>query len=122
VDFGIAGICSNVCHEIEAGSLDYMAPETVSGKNKAVHPGIDIWAMGCVLFAMLCGCLPFTEASQRKTIERIMAGDFKYPSQIDQTISREAKDLIARMLKIDYNERYTIVDVINHEWINGKKL
>lgn len=111
-----------MCKEIEAGSLDYMAPETLTRKHKTVHPGIDIWAMGCVLYAMICGCLPFTESSTKKTIERIITCDLRYPSKIEPMLSREVKDLLSRMLRVDYNERYTIVEVINHEWTNGKKL
>jgi serine/threonine protein kinase len=36
-----------------------MAPEILMKKPKAVGPPLDIWGMGCILFAMTTGALPF---------------------------------------------------------------
>ncbi len=44
--------------ETEAGTLKYEAPEVISSRAVA-HPGIDIWAMGCILFYMVNGSPPF---------------------------------------------------------------
>mgnify|MGYP002621265840 CR=1 FL=1 len=99
-----------------------MAPEALTGKKKNVHPGLDIWAMGCILYAMVCGALPFTEPSNKKTVERIITGDLRFPPKIEPTLSREVKDLISRMLVVDYNERYNLSDIMNHEWMNNRKL
>jgi serine/threonine protein kinase len=60
VDFGIAGLVNHFnMDKIDMGSLKYMAPETLSGKNVKIGPSIDIWALGCVLYALLTGDLPF---------------------------------------------------------------
>ena len=56
VDFGIAGLASRLnIDPTEAGSIRYMAPEVLSRKNIMPNTAIDIWAMGCILFAMLHG-------------------------------------------------------------------
>ena len=44
-----------------AGSLRYLAPEVILG-NAPAHPSIDIWALGIILYYMICGAPPFTGA------------------------------------------------------------
>jgi serine/threonine protein kinase len=41
-----------------AGSLRYLAPEVIISRHPA-HEGIDVWAMGIILFWMLNGRPPF---------------------------------------------------------------
>ncbi len=36
------------------GSLKYMAPEVLNGELKRIEPSIDIWALGIILFMMVC--------------------------------------------------------------------
>lgn len=56
VDFGIAGLCAGRKSEItKAGSLNYMAPEVFKKKDVGASPGLDIWAIGCILYAMVVG-------------------------------------------------------------------
>ncbi len=60
VDFGIAGLFAGRKSEItRAGSLMYMAPEVLSRKNLAASPAIDIWSVGCILYSLVIGNLPF---------------------------------------------------------------
>ena len=40
------------------GSISYLAPEVFRGTSNA-GPPLDIWSLGVILFAMLCGRLPF---------------------------------------------------------------
>ena len=41
----------------QAGTAGYLAPEILEGRT--VGPPSDIWALGCLLYAMLSVCLPF---------------------------------------------------------------
>ena len=61
IDFGIAGAISSMRWEqIDTGSLSYMAPECFSPKKNFRFDGkIDIWTIGVILYAMVCGELPF---------------------------------------------------------------
>ena len=69
VDFGIAGLFAGLKSEItKAGSINYLSPEVVTGKNLNASPAMDIWAMGCILYAMLIGELPFDDPHHKEVV------------------------------------------------------
>lgn len=112
---------STIKIDAEAGSLKYMPPEVLSGASKAINPAIDIWALGCILFGMVCGQLPFN-GSSREVIRRICNGDFAFPSELEGQLSEEVKDLIKNILILDPAKRYTLTNISAHPWIMGEKL
>lgn len=122
VDFGVAGIATNMTINEEAGSLKYMPPEVLSGKDKTVTPAIDIWAIGCILFAMVCGELPFNGATNKEVKHKIIEGKYAFPSAVEKQLSPEIKDLIAKILVVDPEERYKITDIERHYWFLGEKM
>lgn len=52
IDFGISGIQKE---EINAGSVRYLPPEVNSGAEMASNPGVDFWAVGCIMYEMITG-------------------------------------------------------------------
>ena len=114
VDFGL----SNTYYENEllstaCGSPSYAAPEILQGKN---YRGIDvdIWSSGIILYAMLCGYLPFEDDNDQNLYKKIIKGDFITPS----FLSHEAVDFLHRILNVDPNKRLNIEQIKSHPWFN----
>mmetsp|Transcript_8939 Transcript_8939/g.20440 ORF Transcript_8939/g.20440 Transcript_8939/m.20440 type:complete len:652 (-) Transcript_8939:590-2545(-) len=93
------------------GSPSYAAPEIVA--RKPYNPtSVDIWSLGVVLYAMVCGYFPFQGSSNQELCRRIVKGKFDCPS----FMSQDCKDLIRRMLTVDSSKRAEIVDIKQHSW------
>jgi serine/threonine protein kinase len=102
------------------GTLSFLAPEVFRGTANA-GPPLDVWAMGVILFAMLCGRLPFEGpdlvGTKRPREAVIKSKIMKCQYKIDDNIGPEAKDLVRRMLQLDPAERMTIPEIFNHVWV-----
>ncbi len=93
------------------GSPCYAAPEMIAGKRYA-GASVDIWSCGIVLFAMICGYLPFEDPNTTKLYKKIMSGDFSIPKHV----SADAKDLLRSVIRTDPERRFTADDIRRHRW------
>lgn len=85
-----------------------MAPEIVQKEEYRGEPA-DIWALGVMVFVMLCGYFPFKGASDEELYRRIKAAD--YPVH-DITHFRRAHHLLARMFALDPAQRISAQQVV----------
>ncbi|KAG9154768.1 hypothetical protein Leryth_014262 [Lithospermum erythrorhizon] len=113
-DFGL----SNVMRDghflrTSCGSPNYAAPEVVSGKLYA-GPEIDVWSCGVILYALLCGTLPFDDENIPNLFKKIKSGAYTLPSHL----STGVKDLLPRMLIVDPLKRITVPEIRQHYWFN----
>lgn len=116
VDFGIAGVCkAQQKDKTDAGTLGYMAPEVLSRKNVDAGPAIDIWALGCMLYAMVLGTMPFTGDTEDEIENAILKKKLKFKE--DKVISKELKDLLGKILTKDPEKRISMFDLQNHPWM-----
>lgn len=115
-DFGL----SNVAHDgdflrTSCGSPNYAAPEVISG-NLYAGPEVDVWSCGVILYALLCGTLPFDDESIPNLFKKIKSGMYSLPSHLSQS----SRELILRMLVVDPMKRITIAEVRQHPWYQHK--
>lgn len=98
------------------GSAAYAAPEILQGQ--PYNPKLyDIWSLGCILFIMLCGSMPYDDRDVRKMLKTQLETKVKFPSRTNEKLDPFAKDLIYHMLEVDVTKRYNIDKVLKHKWL-----
>ena len=114
VDFGLSNLYrEGALLKTACGSPCYAAPEMIAGK-KYKGLMVDIWSSGVILFALICGYLPFDDNDTQMLYKKIMKGEYSIPS----FVSSQATDLIKRVLNTDPERRYTIEQIKAHPWFN----
>jgi len=100
------------------GSPCYASPEMVSGARYDGYK-IDIWSCGIILFAMICGYLPFEGKENEVLFHKILECQVNLPNYL----SEEAKDMLLKILVKDPDKRYSIEQIKNHPfYLKGKKI
>ena len=97
------------------GTVGYTAPEIV--KDERYSKSVDMWALGCVLYTLLCGFPPFYDESIQVLTEKVARGQYTFLSPWWDDISKPAQDLVSHLLTVDPEKRYTIQQFLNHPWI-----
>jgi len=110
MDFGIAekvrSSMSRLQDTTSSGTLVYMSPEQIKGKN--VGKESDIYSFGAMLYELLSGHPPFYKGDINYQILN------KEPEKI-KNVSEEINSIILKCLNKDYKKRYTNIDDIIQE-------
>lgn len=89
-----------------------MAPEIVRRTEYEGKP-VDMWSMGILLYALLCGCFPFRAKAYPDLYRRIARGTFPIPEEL----SAPVKDLLKQLLNIDAATRINAHTALRHTWL-----
>ncbi|KXJ91352.1 kinase-like domain-containing protein [Microdochium bolleyi] len=116
-DFGLSKVVWENSTMTPCGTVGYTAPEIV--KDERYSKSVDMWALGCVLYTLLCGFPPFYDESIEILTEKVAKGQFTFLSPWWDDISKSAQDLIAHLLAVDPDKRYTINEFLAHPWVQG---
>lgn len=93
------------------GTLDYLPPEMVEGREHDEQ--VDTWALGVLLYEFLVGVPPFETESHSATYRRIQRVDIRWPTNM----SDDAKDLIGKLLKKDPRQRLPLECIPKHPFV-----
>ncbi|KAI9648360.1 MAPK-activated protein kinase Srk1 [Ciborinia camelliae] len=117
-DFGLSKVVWDNQTMTPCGTVGYTAPEIV--RDERYSKGVDMWALGCVLYTLLCGFPPFYDESISVLTERVANGQYTFLSPWWDNISRSAQDLVSHLLTVDPGKRYTIEQFLAHPWITER--
>jgi len=114
IDFGFSTCMPNTKKiKIFCGTPSYMSPEIVLRKEYA-GPQADVWALGVLLYAMLCGTFPFKGRNDRELYKKISNVLIVYPDHL----SGLAKNLLQRIFQLDPDKRPTAHEIMNDPWLS----
>jgi calcium/calmodulin-dependent protein kinase I len=107
IDFGLARILYPGQTTTEPfGTLGYVGPEVL--RKDEYSFSCDIWSLGCITYAILCGSLPFDHNEAKKTIEytKEMPVAFELPQW--RRVSQEGKNFVQECLNKDHKKRINL--------------
>jgi len=104
---GMENLLSTCC-----GSPAYAAPELICGKSY-LGAEADLWSMGVLLYALLCGYLPFDDDNINLLYKKIQNGKYDLPAWLSQ----DSIQLLADLLQIDPKKRITMQQLVFHPWV-----
>jgi len=114
-DFGLSKVIWDSQTMTPCGTVGYTAPEIV--KDERYSKSVDMWALGCVLYTLLCGFPPFYDESIQTLTEKVARGQYTFLSPWWDDISKSAQDLVSHLLTVDPEKRYDINQFLDHPWI-----
>jgi calcium/calmodulin-dependent protein kinase I len=122
IDFGMAtyvspdGLIKGRC-----GTPGYCAPELLKCPVNGEYPGtVDMFSLGVVCYAMLCGYEPFQRNDTAETLRANKQCEFMFYDQPWNRISDHAKDFIRRLLTEHPQDRMTPQAALDHPWLRGR--
>ena len=109
VDFGIARAETNTAATRTRtgqlrGKIPYMSPEQCRAKQ--LDGRTDLFSLGTVLYELTTGERPFDGKGEFDTLERIVHGTMRPPSEIDPMYPKALEAIVMKMLANKRSDRY----------------
>lgn len=119
-DFGLAKFIgefqftSTLC-----GTPAYVAPEIlVNSQQRKYNKSVDMWSVGVLLYVCLCGFPPFSEELGPPSMrQQILEAKFAFYSPYWDDVDDIVLDLISRLLAARPADRITVVQALQHPWL-----
>lgn len=107
-----------------AGSLEYASPELLESSAGIIHPSVDIWAFGVIVYTVIVGSRPFQDSFMPRVRSNIISGTWDREAMIKDVTDdsaledyQNALDLVIGCLEMDAHKRWTIRDVLASAWL-----
>ncbi|KAK7138632.1 hypothetical protein R3I93_015920 [Phoxinus phoxinus] len=115
-DFGLAMVVTEPVFTV-CGTPTYVAPEILAETGYGV--GVDVWAMGVILFVLLSGFPPFRspDRNQEELFRLIQKGEVHFLSPYWDNVSEGAKALVRALLEVNPNRRLTASQTLQQDWL-----
>jgi len=103
--------CRTLC-----GTPGYLSPEMLE-KFPAYDVKCDVWSVGCLLFLLLGGFLPFDDEDDEVVFDLTRQGRFEFRPEFWNSVSQSAKDLVTKMLTVNPKKRISASRALQSHWI-----
>ncbi|KAJ5486952.1 hypothetical protein N7530_001252 [Penicillium desertorum] len=107
-----------------AGSLEYASPELLQSVDGVIHPSVDVWAFGVIVYSVIVGSRPFQDAFAPRIQANILSGTWDRNAVLGDNMDghlrqdrQYALDLIRGCLEMNPDKRWTIRDVLASPWL-----
>lgn len=90
------------------GTAEYVSPELLN--EKVASAASDIWAVGCIIYQLLSGRMPFHSFNEYQTFQLVLKCDYTFPEGFDDV----ARDLVEKILVLSPNDRIKWPDIKKH--------
>ncbi|OQS00946.1 protein kinase [Achlya hypogyna] len=120
IDFGLAKLLHDNQTRSFLGTRGYLAPEML--RRQSYSKSVDVWALGVIVYVLLCGCLPFNDDGSKINSDKAARAKFglRFPRWASG-LSDSAKDLLHHLLEVDSEKRYTAEQACLHPWVTGQR-
>ncbi|KAM9805303.1 dual specificity protein kinase Ttk [Syngnathus typhle] len=130
IDFGIANRMqpdvTSIMKDTQVGTLNYMPPEAIKdtssqhGKARSkISPKGDVWSLGCILYCMTYKKTPFQSiTNQIAKLHAII--DPKHDIEFADISEKDLLDVLKRCLVRNPRERISIVELLEHPYLQLK--
>ncbi|GLC63752.1 hypothetical protein PLESTF_000070200 [Pleodorina starrii] len=134
-DFGLAIDWTKELAFSRSGTLDYMAPEVLINPathtqespsvtvpqlaNKNIRPytaAVDVWAVGCLAYELVCGRPPFEVEDEKQTASLII---YSHTINFEATATPAWADFVTQALIKDPRQRPDASTLLGHQWIRS---
>jgi len=115
IDFGLIGHPRKLDEDMLktcCGSAAYAAPELIRGDAYLGKPA-DMWSLGILLYALMCGFLPFDDDNTQRLYRLIQRGSYEIPPWLSDGSQR----ILAALLKHKPSARLTMEELLVHPWM-----
>ncbi|HEV3338830.1 MAG TPA: protein kinase [Pirellulales bacterium] len=131
-DFGLArrqeGGATLTISGARVGTPSYMAPEQARGLSHALGPGLDIYALGAILYELLTGRPPFRAETAAETERQVIEQEPASPSRLNARAPRDLETICLKCLQKEPRGRYATASALaedlsrflNHEPIRAR--
>eukprot|EP00742_Colponemidia_sp_Colp-10_P010510 GILJ01011543.1.p1 GENE.GILJ01011543.1~~GILJ01011543.1.p1 ORF type:complete len:490 (-),score=66.12 GILJ01011543.1:181-1650(-) len=113
-DFGWSVHALQYRRKTLCGTLDYLAPEMVEGKE--YDAAVDVWCLGITMYEFLTATPPFAADNEAETYKNISTAELYLPSHL----SSDARDLLSKLLQKDPAQRISIKECLVHPWLQRR--
>ena len=107
-DFGLVKLVtdpSGVTHTgMALGTPEYMSPEQIRDAH-AVDQRTDMWALGCILYELVCGVRPFCGEDRKAIFHKIVDGAFDPPADHVSDLPAHVQETLLALLSVDPEDR-----------------